>query len=235
MNTAVCITTHNEAANIGALVESIITLGYDPIVIDEGSNDNTLKIAGEMGADVLAATHERGIGQCLMSAWRFAYQMNYARVAQLDAGESHNPGELPRLLKASEGHDVVIGSRFLPASEYNGRPNRRNLSRLYAHACNLLSGAKFTDWTSGYRIFSRHAIDTLLAHEYKALMHSWQAEVLSVAYHSGLSITERPITYHAGDSAFNRSIALEAIYTLRHIAAHKGDIDAHRIGVNLPQ
>ena len=70
---------------------------------------------------------------------------------------------------------------------------------------------KLTDWTSGYRVYSAKAAEYLLGCQYRAKMHGWQVEVLFNAIRGGLSISEAPITYTAGRSSFNRSVAGEAL------------------------
>ena len=230
MKVAVIITTKNEADTIANLISQI---EHDVIVVDENSSDRTAQIAQEAGAFISLPMPEGfGIGPCLMAGWYLAMDYDYTRIVQIDAGGSHDPGEIDRLLMPNV--DVVIGSRFMLHNSYHGRPLRAFMSRAFGKLCNVITGAHFRDWTSGYRAFSRHAIDTLAQYDYHATMHGWQAEVLSVAHHAGLSILEVPITYRAGRSSFNRRIALEAMHTLWHIAAHKGAINANRIGIDLP-
>jgi dolichol-phosphate mannosyltransferase len=231
--TAVCITTYNEADTIGPLVLTLRALGLTSIyVIDDHSQDGTARLAALAGA-VSIVNHERaGIGPSLMNAWRLAYNAGYSRFAQMDAGGSHNPGHLLTMLDVDA--DLVIGSRFAGDAIYYGRPWRAFLSRLAAVACNAAQpGMRVSDWTSGMRVFSRRAIEALLGYSYRATMHSWNIEVLARAGEAGLSIVESPITYRAGRSSFNLKVAGEAFSTWLHIINHIGY--ANRSRLHIPQ
>jgi hypothetical protein len=91
------------------------------------------------------------------------------------------------------------------------------LSRIASAMCNRKTGLGFTDWTSGYRTYTKEALSILLDQAYDAEMHGWQIEVLYHAWKSGLSISEVPITYRAGRSSFNLGVALEAFRVWRNL------------------
>lgn len=231
MKTVVCITTYNEQETISGLVLRLRSMGYDVIVIDDSSTDDTAYNAHIAGAHVEVTTQRLGIGPCMASAWRLALDKNYQRIAQIDAGGSHNPHFLPPMVEGEA--DVVIGSRFMPGAEYIGRGWRKWLSKAAAMACNFAQpGMKVSDWTSGYRVFSPKAIETLLQHPYKAVMHAWQIETLARAGGAKLNIVEMPITYKAGKSSFNWHVALEAFRTWLYII---GSHDADSTRLYFPQ
>ena len=145
-----------------------------------------------------------------------------AYVLQLDAGGSHQVEDAASLIECAQTAkptpDVVLGSRFCPGANYLGTHGpwwRPWASRLMAFMCNTAHGdGHYTDWTSGYRLFSRSVIEYLLRREYHARMHGWQIEVLAYASAHGFIIDEVPITYIAGRSSFNRAIGYETMRTL---------------------
>jgi len=201
------ITAKDEADTIGGIVVALRGMKIYPIVINDGSRDDTGFIAEECGAVVIDHEKPHGIAQSLLEAWRVAYNMRADRIIQLDAGGSHNPLEIPRLLDALDGNDIVVGSRFLPESSYDGRSWRAKGSRLAAKMMNFAAtGARYklnlTDWTSGYRVFTREALNKLLHRAYYERMHPWQLEVLVEAAMMRMRINEAPITYKAGKSSF---------------------------------
>lgn len=228
MSTAAVITTLNEAATIGPLVERLLALKCWPvIVIDDGSTDGTPMQARTAGAMVACNPSREGIGPSLHRAWRLALFCGAERMVQLDAGGSHDAADVPRLLAALDaGADMVIGSRFRRGSRYLGGPwHRPILSRLAAWACNLAQpGAQHTDWTSGYRAFTAAALRTLYAQPTHARMHGWQLEVLAHAGAAGLRIAEVPITYRAGRSSFGLKVAGEALLAWSSILHHVGPV-----------
>lgn len=205
---AVCITTVNEADSIGALVDWFVGRSFDVYVFDDASTDDTPERAKRAGARVFGNQRRQGIGPCLLSAWLVA-GWKHSRIVQIDAGGSHDPEDSLRLLGVDA--DVVLGSRFMSGSKYQGRPFRAMMSRLASTMCNAAqAGAHWSDWTSGYRVFSQKALHALTRHTYKAKMNGWQIEVLARAGAEGLTIAEVPISYRAGRSSFNWHIVAEA-------------------------
>ena len=233
MSIAVCITTFNEAATIADLVRSFLRFGYRVIVVDDGSTDKTFDAAFQAGAVVIQTNGGYGIGPSLMLGWKVALDdPECEAIIQIDAGGSHFPYEHQNLLEAyRQGAKLVIGSRFVNGAQYI-RPRspvtgkraswlRPILSRIAAEMCNFAqSGSCINDWTSGYRVFNRSAIEYLLTKKYYAKMHGWQIEVLAHAQAKGMKVVERPICYVAGRSSFNRKVAHEAFLTWLHVMNH---------------
>jgi glycosyltransferase involved in cell wall biosynthesis len=231
------VTTLNEELSIGPLVSALRGQGLRVCVVDDASDDETPYCARHAGAHVISHVLRRGIGPSLVEGWRWALGEGALRVVQLDAGGSHFAGQALDLLGgldtaaaaySTSGADLVIGSRFCAGARYEGNVRRMVLSRAAALACNVRYGGGLTvrrrtvspgnghaltgvsDWTSGYRAFSAAALRKLARMEYRATMHGWQIEVLLAARWLGLRVIERPITYRAGRSSFNRKIAKEA-------------------------
>jgi len=210
------VTALNEADTIGALVTSLLERCEKVIVINDGSADNTGILASRAGAHVINHYESQGIAVSLMEAWRVALNEGADRVLQIDAGGSHYPEEAWTLLRCDA--DIVIGSRFHKMAIYNGGM-RKHFSRLFAALCNW-SMARFitSDWTSGYRVFSRKAINYLLRPpEYWTNAHAWQAEIIHRAALRGLTIKEWPITYTAGRSSMRAHHFLDALLVISKI------------------
>jgi len=207
MNGAV-ITALNEADTIGALVKSLRSQGLAVCVVDDGSTDNTGIIARSWNAHVIRHDTPRGIGRSLVEAWRYAIAQGWEYITQIDAGGSHDPADVPILINwisaSPEIGTVVIGTRFVLAYSYQGGSAWRKLgSKWTARALNFATHQHITDWTSGYRVFSRRALQCLVDVPYLTNMHTWQIEVLHAAIQRGLTIAEAPITYKAGQSSFS--------------------------------
>jgi len=217
MTIGVCITTHNEAWNIGALVEQLCHFAFRVYVVDAGSTDGTWRKASDAGANAVMAETRLPIADAMWMAWDRAIYDDCERIIQIDAGGSHDPREAIRLSSMLKRADVVIGSRFALGARYIGNPPRALLSRLATRMCNLKTGAKLTDWTSGYRAFTRDAILKLKECDYQAHMHGWQIEVLQAARRLEMKIVEVPITYRAGRSSFDSRIAREAYRVWRNL------------------
>lgn len=206
MNGAV-ITALNEADTIGALVKSLRVLGLSVCVVDDGSTDNTGELAHNAGAHVIRHDTPQGIGKSLKEAWFYALEQGWERTVQIDAGGSHNPNDW--VVTDNKEADLFIGSRF--RGEYIGNKKRAWLSWLVTKACNFATHEKITDWTSGYRVFSKKALFVLANCQYLTNMHTWQIEVLHEALRKGLEVKEFPITYRAGKSSIKLSVINDLI------------------------
>ena len=212
MNGAV-ITALNEAETIGKLVKTLQMQGLAVCVVDDGSTDWTGTIAESYKAHVIRHETPQGIGKSLVEAWRYAISQGWEYTVQIDAGGSHSPNDL-----LSRGvvpyHDIVVGSRFSIRSQYIGGSWWRKFgSKAVAWFCNFSTHAHITDWTSGYRVFSRKALEVLSNVHYITNMHTWQIEVLHAALQKRLTIAEAPITYRAGNS----SLKLKTLFDLHKV------------------
>lgn len=211
----------NESESIGGLVQALKQYG-DVVVVDDGSTDETYHKASASGAYLVWHDMPQGIAASVIDGWRVALGRGAERIAVMDAGGSHNPDELERLL--AEDMHLVIGSRFVEGGQYlGGRRWRRLGSRFAAIMCNLAqSGPWIHDWTSGYRVYSRRAVDALLGQKAFAKMHAWQIEVLGLAREMGLMVVETPITYTAGRSSLRLSGVIEALTVWLQLMHHRG-------------
>ena len=216
-DTWACIAALNEEETIGEIVNALRCQGFKVAVTDDGSQDMTGSKATAWGATVHRHEAPRGIAAACMAAWRTALEGGATRLVQMDAGGSHQAEEANELLAIDA--DVVIGSRFLPGSRYVGRRWRAALSRLAAALCSVrIGGPWIADWTSGYRALTANAAYYLLNFcTYEARMHGWQIEVLGKVLRAGLSVAEVPITYVAGPSSFDLSVAREAFQAWRRL------------------
>lgn len=236
-NFCVIIPTLNEESTIVSLVEFLKFNGCQVFVVDDHSKDNTRDLAYKAGAYVIH-NHERlGLNKSLWKGFDLAIDYDYDYVVTIDAGNSHDPNQLFSMLELMNDNDLVIGSRFLPFSKYdnsNGKFYRPTASKLAAKLCNLAQHrSNFTDWTSGYRVYRTDLLQSLKQFSYNAKMHPIQIELLGRANQLGAKITEYPISYVAGKSSFNWSVANEAfkiwLQVLNHYPARPKVIESELI------
>jgi glycosyltransferase involved in cell wall biosynthesis len=200
MNGAV-ITALNEAGTIAELVYQLKRQGLAVCVVNDGSSDDTGIVAELAGAHVIHHRKPQGIGKSLMEAWKYSLSQGWDYTLQIDAGKSHDPKEYANMSYDISLVDVVIGSRFIVDNNYlGGSWIRKNGSKITAKICNFLARQDISDWTSGYRIFSKKALEILSIQNYMTNMHTWQIEVLYSAFQHGLKVRETGITYRAGRS-----------------------------------
>ena len=223
-STLIIIPTYNERENIPALIEQILAIvpNADVLVVDDNSPDGTAdEVMKLFGADarcsVLRRKGPRGLGRSLIDGYRYALAHEYARLVQMDADFSHDPKSLPRLINASASFDVVIGSRYCQGGgTRNWAWQRRLLSRFANRYVSLITGMKITDATSGFRCYSRRALETILANPIDAEGYSIQVEAIYRAHKAGLSITELPIIFverREGTSKMSWKVIFESVLT----------------------
>ncbi len=136
----------------------------DVVVVDDGSVDNTRRLALGCGAAVARMPFNVGIGGAVQTGLIYAQARDYDIAVQVDGDGQHVASEIDSLVDAARRvrANVVIGSRFLnDPKAYRSTAARRSGMRILASLVSLLSGQKFTDTTSGFRLYDRAAIDFL--------------------------------------------------------------------------
>jgi glycosyltransferase involved in cell wall biosynthesis len=182
----------NEETAIGSVVLRAKQHVDSVLVIDDGSYDKTAKIAELGGAFVLRHERNMGKGIALRDAFLRAREMNADILVCLDGDGQHNPDEIPRLLipiKNGEA-DMVIGSRFLDIKSDIPR-YRQAGQKVLTSLTNRVSETKVTDSQSGFRAFSKKAIESIPFDEEGIGIES---AMQRSADDLGLRITEVPIT-----------------------------------------
>lgn len=188
----VAVPAYNEERFIGSVVIQARLSGLSVLVIDDGSDDRTAAVAAAAGAMVERHGRNMGKAEALNTAFRIARRTGARALVVLDGDGQHDVSETWNLLAPiiSGEADIVIGSRFLSASAGDIPTMRRLGQKAMTLFTNVGSGAPATDSQSGFRAFSRHAIETLL---FGANGFSVEAEMQFWAREHGLRITEVPI------------------------------------------
>ena len=116
----VIVPTYNERENLPALVAELLRIdGLAILVVDDGSPDGTGAEADRLAArhpervEVMHRRGARGLGRSYIDGMRQALDAGATHVCQMDADFSHDPADVPRLLAAAAGADLVIGSRYV--------------------------------------------------------------------------------------------------------------------------
>lgn len=189
------VPAYNEAACIAPVVTEVHRTmpGIDVLVIDDGSLDDTARVACQAGALVISHPFNLGIGGTVQTGLKFAQQMGYDYVVRMDGDGQHDPAYLGTLLDIvrSGRADVAVGSRFLGGYGAEQIPPLRRLGvRLFAKEVSWLTGHRATDTTSGMAAMNRRAV-TLLA----GCMPQDYPEVESriLLHCAGLRVEEAPV------------------------------------------
>jgi len=197
----VALPAYNEEKYIGSLVIKARRHANEVLVVDDGSHDQTAFIAESAGATVIRHNKNKGYGSAIQNIFAETKKRTPDVLVILDADAQHDPDEIDSLVQAVlGGFDIAIGSRKLQHKAIPAfrRFGQRVLSRLTA----IASRKKIYDTESGFRAYSRKAIDQLILKEQGMAI---SAEIVTEASRVGLSIAEVPIsiTYSNDSSTIN--------------------------------
>jgi glycosyltransferase involved in cell wall biosynthesis len=191
---AVVMAAYNEAGSVGpvlaTLPETVGGLAVRPVVIDDGSSDDTRAEAREAGALVGTHRHNLGQGDALRTGFALAGRIGARVVVTMDADGQHDPGDLPALVGPVVAGEVdyVQGSRFL--GRYDDAGGARDLGiRGFTRLIAFLSHTPITDCTNGFR-----AVDGPSLARLQLVEDRFSApEILIQAAGQGLRIREVPV------------------------------------------
>jgi len=200
-----CIPAYNEENSIADVVTKSLPHVDRVIVCDDGSTDSTAKVAREAGATVITQTNQ-GYGAAISSLFDYARKENARIMVTLDGDGQHNPDQIPLLVDAISTHnvDVAIGSRFLDDST-KASGYRKTGIKIITSASNYGTNFKVSDSQSGFRAYSKDAIDAIHPTEQGMAVST---EILLKISNKGLSIAEVPITVsYEGDTSEKNSVS----------------------------
>jgi glycosyltransferase involved in cell wall biosynthesis len=216
------IPAFNEERFIGSVVLRARQFADAVIVIDDGSTDSTDSIAEAAGALVIKHKTNMGKGTALNTGFQKARELGASELVILDGDGQHSAADIPRMVQPILNHeaDIVLGSRFL--GNKNRAPFYRKVGQVFmTWITNLSSGVRTTDTLSGYRAFSRHAVDSVVFQE-----GGWgvETELQFQAQEHHLQVKEIPIDALYKDKAKRNPVTfglkiLNAI--LRMIGQHR--------------
>ncbi|MEU1012803.1 polyprenol monophosphomannose synthase [Streptomyces sp. NPDC088810] len=219
----VIIPTYNEAENIKSIVGRARKAVPEAhvLIADDNSPDGTGKLADELAAEddhvhVLHRKGKEGLGAAYLAGFRWGLERDYGVLIEMDADGSHQPEELPRLLTALKGADLVLGSRWVPGGRVVNWPKSREfLSRGGSTYSRLMLDVPIRDVTGGFRAFRRETLEGLGLGEVASQGYCFQVDLARRAVKAGYHVVEVPITFverALGDSKMSRDIVVEALW-----------------------
>lgn len=225
-NTAlVIIPTYNEKENVQRIVELVLQQadGLDVLVVDDNSPDGTGDIVAGLAKQnprvhLLSRSGKLGLGTAYIAGFRWGLARAYAYLIEMDADFSHDPKEIPNLLRAAEDADLVIGSRYKDGIRVVNWPlPRLVLSKGAALYVRLISGLPVADPTGGFKCFRRAVLESIDLDSIKSNGYAFQVEMSYKAWMLGFRIKEIPITFsdrYAGKSKMSGGIVREALWVV---------------------
>ena len=186
------IPAYNEELTVGEAVAGALKHCDVVIVVDDGSSDETAKVAAKAGALVLSHPFNLGVGAAIYTGLEAAKRFNPDVVVMIDADMQHDPDEIPVVVEPIRRGkaDLVIGSRFMGKTSsipLIKRVGNRFLTSITSAIC----GYPITDSQSGFRALSRRLLFSLK--EFPTGF-AWASDMIAQTIRMGYRIIEVPIT-----------------------------------------
>lgn len=149
---SIILPVYNEEDNLPQLlsgIKNILNEQREIIVVDDGSTDNSAKLAKENGALVIRHPYKIGNGAAIKSGIREA---KGGVLILMDADGQHNPADIRNLLGFIDSYDMVVGAR---TKNSHASISRRLLNRIYNCLASYVTSIRIEDLTSGFRVIKR--------------------------------------------------------------------------------
>ena len=223
MKTLIISPTYNEKKNIQQLVD--LVLGENPefhlLIVDDNSPDGTgdrVKSLQNTYENLFLETRSKksGLGTAYIFGFKWALNNKYENIIQMDADLSHNPKDLPRMVKNLKNNDVVIGSRYINGISVVNWPLRRLMLSYGANAYSrIITGMPIMDGTGGFKAWKAKVLSDIDLDSVKSQGYSFQIEMNFRAWVKSYKIKEIPIIFSdrtIGQSKMSKTIVYEAIF-----------------------
>jgi len=229
--------TYNEAVNLEPLVRAVLpelaeaSPEHRVLIVDDNSPDGTGRIADRLAdelepVEVLHRPAKSGLGVAYIAGFRRALERGADLILEMDSDFSHSPADVPRLIKAAEDADLVLGSRYVPGGGVSDWGLvRRALSRGGSLYARLVLRMKVRDLTGGFKCFRREVLEAVDLDSIHAEGYGFQIELTYRAVRAGFRVEEIPIVFRerqAGLSKMNARIALEAVWKVPALRLRRG-------------
>ena len=191
----ISIPAYNEERDIGRTIIEIkealkeFSYNYKILVLNDGSRDNTVKVAEEQGAIVVSHRRNKGLAETFRSEMKECLERKAAIIVHTDADGQYNPRQIPVLIqKVQQGYDLVLGSRFRGRIQY--MPFAKKMGNiLFSKILSSLTKVRITDSTTGFRAFTAE-----LAREIDFInTFTYTQEQIIKAAKQGFKISEIPV------------------------------------------
>jgi len=221
MRYTVITPTYNEAANIGTLVSEIFKHAPEVsvLVVDDNSPDGTADVVRKLQAqypkvELFLREKKEGLGKAYISAFKRVINATDA-VIMMDADLSHHPEYLPKLMKAAESADVVVGSRYMRGGATEGWELwRRILSRCGNWYARTVTGLPVDDCTAGFMMIKTGMLKKINFDRFNLSGYAFLIELKYMLWKAGARMTQVPIIFRnrvGGESKISSHIINEGI------------------------
>jgi glycosyltransferase involved in cell wall biosynthesis len=220
MNVVVVMPAYNAAQTLVETYRSIPPHHVDQVIlVDDGSIDDTVKVAQELDLDLIVHPHNAGYGANQKTCYMEALRLGADIVIMLHPDGQYDPKIIPEMIAViQEGvGDFVMGSRFMPPERalIGGMPRYKYLANRFLTASeNFVMGTKLSECHTGYRAYSRRLLETV-----PFLRNSndfaFDTEMIFQANYFGFKFAEVPVTTKYFNEASSISFTASVVYGLK--------------------
>jgi dolichol-phosphate mannosyltransferase len=221
--TLIVTPTYNERDNLPRFLAEVRSAAPDShiLIVDDASPDGTGELADSFAKKddhvrVMHRAGKMGLGTAYLQAFAKGLSEGYERFFEMDADLSHDAKYLPDFTRAlDDGADAVIGSRNIPGGGVEGwGVGRHVISKGGSIYSRTILGLPLHDLTSGYKAFTRRALEAIDLPSVRSNGYSFQIEMSYRLVLRGMRVDEVPIVFIdrvLGKSKMSRKIFLEAV------------------------
>lgn len=228
----VIIPTYNEIDNIQRMLETLTSFypELSILIIEDGSPDGTANIVKEFMKSnnqihIIERTGKQGLGTAYITGFKWALARDFDFIFEMDCDFSHDPKDIPILLKAAQTNDLVIGSRYINGIRIINWPMHRLLLSYFAGVyTRIITGLNILDATGGFKCFTKSALQSLNLEKVFSNGYSFQIELNFKIWAKGLKVKEVPIVFterRDGLSKMSGGIVWEAIFAVIKLRLRK--------------
>lgn len=202
----IVIPSYNEIKNLSILIKKIYKElpSAKLVIVDDSAplENRKLKelIKGKKYITLISRLKKSGRGSAVIAGFSEALKdKNIDYVFEMDSDLAHDPKEFKRFINEITvyPYDLVIGSRYKSGGRIkNIEKNRTIMSRMINYFLYFWLNIKISDYTSGFRLYSRKAVEYLLNTDIKSKGFITLSETAYKLYISGFKISEVPITWN---------------------------------------
>ena len=222
--TLVFTATYNESENISELISEILKLNenIDLLIVDDSSPDNTYELVKEFtlkNENIILKKREGklGLNTAHIFGYDYAINNNYQKLITMDADLSHDPKEIPKIIKLLDVNAFVIGSRYIPGGKNDMTKLRLLLSIVGNKFIKIFLGSEGTEFTSSFRGFNLNKIKNFHFKEVESKGYSFFMETVIRINMLGHKSYEIPIHFKNREFGTSKIPKIEIFRTLFNV------------------
>lgn len=188
------------------------------LVVDDGSKDNTVKVARKLHLEIVVHPQNRGYGANQKTCYTLALSHGADIVIMIHPDYQYDSSQTPALIEPiKQGKfDIMLGSRIRTRQEVlaGGMPGYKYLgNRLLTLLENVVLGQNLSEYHTGFRAYSKNVLTDLPFHKYSDDF-VFDQQILMGAIAKGARIGEIPVPVRYFPEASSINFYRSAIYGL---------------------